>query len=167
MATMTDPMNALKQLQLALDRRLVSFEPCEIHTDVLVHVDEPTPGALRFTYAIIRGGKVQAISLFVLTEPVEEIPCFQMGWATRNSARGKGLASAITGKSVEEFSIGVGKHGLNQFYLEAIISDTNEASIRIAKKLLSEAPKRCTDSLSREPALQYLRLVSRVRWGQA
>jgi len=158
MASMTDPMNALVQLQLALDRRIVSLHPCEIHKDILVIVDQPN-GKPRYTYAKVNSGRVNSIAIFALTEPVKGIPCFQMGWATVESMRGQGLATDTTSKGVDELRNGLRKHGGGKFYLEAIVSDTNQPSNRLAKKLLSGSPVKCTDVFSGEPAAQYLRLI--------
>ncbi|MGB4336109.1 MAG: hypothetical protein WBJ41_14820 [Chromatiaceae bacterium] len=158
MSSMTDPMNALVELQRALDRWIVSLQPCEIHKDISVIFDQPN-GMPRYTYAKINNGKVQSIAVFALTQPVEGVPCFQLGWATVESIRGHGLATDTTTKGIDEFTNGLRKHGAGKFYLEAIVSDTNEPSNKIAKKLLSESPAKCTDSFSGEPAVQYLRIV--------
>lgn len=158
MSSMTDPINALVELQRALDKRIVSPHPCAIHKDISVIVDQPN-GAPRYTYTKVKNGKVQSIALFVLTEPVEGIPCFQMGWATVESLRDQGLATDTTTKGIDELRNGLKKHGVGKFYIEAIVSDSNQPSNRIAKKLLSDSPVKCTDSFSGEPAVQYLRMV--------
>lgn len=158
MSSMTDPMNALVELQRALDRRTVRPQPCEIHKDISVIFDQPN-GTPRYTYAKVNNGKVQSIAVFALTEPVEGIPCFQMGWATVESVRGQGLATDTTTKGIDEIRNGLKKHGAGKFYIEAIVSDSNQHSNKIAKKLLSDSPVKCTDSFSGEPAVQYLRMV--------
>jgi hypothetical protein len=152
-------MNALVQLQIALDNRLVTLHPCEIHNDICVIADRPN-GVPRYTYAKINDGKVQSIALFALTEPIEGIPCFQMGWATLESMRGRGLATETTIKAVDELRNGLRRHGADRFYLEAIVSDSNQPSNKLAKKLLSNAPKNCIDVFSGEPAVQYLRMLT-------
>ena len=158
MASMTDPMNALVQLQLALDRQIVSLHQCEIHKDILVIVDQPN-GKPRYTYAKVNSDRVNSIAIFALAEPVKGIPCFQMGWATVESMRGQGLATDTTSKGVDELQNRRRKHGGGKFYLEAIVADINQPSNRLAKKLLSGSPVRCTDVFSGEPAVQYLRLI--------
>ena len=78
MPSMTDPMNAFVELQRALDRWIVSLQPCEIHKDISVIFDQPN-GMPRYTYAKINNGAVQSIAVFALTQPVEGVPCFQLG----------------------------------------------------------------------------------------
>ncbi len=158
MPSMVDPMNALVELQRALDRRIVSLHPCEMHKDISVIFDQPN-GTSRYTYAKVNNGKVQSIAVFVLTEPVYGFPCFQMGWATVESMRGQGLATDTTTKGIDELRNGLRKHGAGKFCIEAIVSDSNHPSNKIAKKLLSDSPVKCTDSFSSEPAVQYLRMV--------
>ena len=156
---MTDPMSALVQLQIALDSHAISPAPCEIHKDILVEADQPS-GSPRYTYFKHKDSNVHAIALFTMTEPIEGTPCFQMGWATLESERGLGYATGVAKKGIEELAHGLRRHGITKFYLEAIISRTNEPSIRLATKLLSGSPKECTDSISSEPALQFIKLAS-------
>src|SRR5690349_2376816 len=106
MPVMTDPMNALLQLQLALDKRIVNVHRGDIHTDISVIADQPN-GVPRYTYAKIADGKVHCVSLFALTEPIDGIPCFQMGWATLESLRRRGLATDITTKGIDELRNGL------------------------------------------------------------
>jgi hypothetical protein len=156
--SMTDPMNALVQLQSALDGRIIQLRQCEIHKDVSVFVDHPR-GLPRFTYAKVKQGKVQSISLLVNIQPIDGALAFQMGWATLEPLRGRGLATDVVTKSIDELRSGLKRNGHDKFYLEAIISITNEHSNKLAKKLVSDSPVSCTDAVSGEPALQYLRLV--------
>lgn len=158
MPEMTNPMNALTQLQIALDNNVISPTSCELHKDILVEVDQPN-GLPRYTYFKHSKSKVQAIALFVLIEHIEGTPCFQMGWATLESVRNLGHATNIVEKGIDELKNGLQRHGIKIFYLEAIISSSNQASIKLATKLISDSPTECTDSFSGEPALQFLRLV--------
>ena len=114
MSGMTDPMDSLNLLQQALNENLVSFDPCEIHLEVAVHCDTPNNIA-RFTYAIFDGGVAQSIALFVMTEPVEGVPCFQMGWATIEVARENGLATSIVSKGLAELKSGMSEMVLISF----------------------------------------------------
>lgn len=160
MSEMTDPMNALIQLQVALDNHHISPSPCELHKDILVEADQPN-GVPRYTYFKHSESKVQAIALFALIEPVEGIPCFQIGWATLDSVRNLGYATDVIKKSISELTNGLMRHNITTFYLEAIISSSNQPSIKLATKLISGSPADCTDSFSGEPALQFLRLVKK------
>lgn len=159
MSAMTDPMNALVQLQFALENQIVELHPCEVHQDIRVVADRPN-GTPRYTYAKVGDGKVQSIALFVLTEPIDGLPCFQMGWATVESMRRGGLATEASTKGIEELRNGLKRHGIQKIYLEAIISGSNLPSNILAKRLLSGSPVSCTDAFSGEPAMRYLRMLS-------
>ena len=159
MPAMTDTMAALTSLQQALDNRLVMLQRCKLHPDLQVHLDEPSPGVSRFTYANISKGEVLAIAMFVVAEPVEGVPCFQLGYAVLDSARKAGLGSAIVAKSIEEISHGFKATPLKKFYVEAVVGRGNLPSNKIAAKVLAARPTEITDVFSGEAALQYLRLV--------
>lgn len=158
MPSMIDPMDSLKFLQQAIDENFISFLPCDIHSEVVVHSDTPndTP---RFTYAILDGQVAQSVALFVLTQPVEGVHCFQMGWATIKAIRGKGLATNVVSKGLAELKNGMKQNGIEKFYIEAIIAESNTESIKIATRLFSKEPRQCTDSYSGASALQFLKFA--------
>lgn len=158
MSEMTNPMNALVQLQMALDEGVVRLHPCDIHRDISVIADKPN-GTVRYTYAKVSNGTVQSIALFALIDPIDGIPCFQLGWATLEALQGRGLATDTVANGMDELVNGLKRHGDGKFYFEAVVSESNVPSQAIAKRLLSESPVKCTDVYSGEAALQYLRLV--------
>jgi hypothetical protein len=94
-----------------------------------------------------------------VTEPVEGVPCFQLGYAVLDSARNAGLGSAIVAKSIEEISDGFKATPLKKFYVEAVVGRDNLPSNKIAAKVLAGKATEITDVFSGEPALRYLRLV--------
>jgi hypothetical protein len=159
MPVMTDPMAALNSLQQVIDNRLVVLQRCKVHRGLQLLLDEPAPGKTRFTYANISNGKVIAIAMFALADRVNGVPCFQLGYAVLESMRNTGLGEATVRKSIEEISKGFKATPLQRFYVEAIVGVSNIPSNKIATKILSPAPTECTDALSGQPALQYLRLV--------
>ena len=155
---MTDPMESLIGLQEALIARTVQLQKCELHPSVKVLLDHPndTP---RFTYAIIEDNKVQAIALFVLTEPVSGIPCFQIGYAVIEKMRNKGIGKKILAQAIEELTHGLSRSPMKEFYLEAVVSTSNDSSNNIATKLISATLKCDKDAYSGEQAYQYLRKI--------
>lgn len=155
---MTDPMDALNGLQSALDAKSVQLQSCEVHRNLRVFLDHPM-GTPRFTYALIEGGKVNAVALFVLIDPVEGVPCWQIGYAVVAQMRGKGLGTRILSNAIEELQNGLKRTPMKEFYLEAVVSPNNEASNKIARRVLSATPVPGTDQFVDEPALQYLRKV--------
>ncbi len=155
---MTDPMNALEQLQIALDKGVVQLTPCEIHKELGVIADQPN-GTPRFTYALMKKGKVQGVSLFALAEPIEGLPCFNIGYAVIENVRGKGIASELVRKGIDKLRNGFKRNGIAEFYIEAVVSVTNEPSNRLASKLISDTPKSGSDCFSGEESFQYVRKV--------
>lgn len=153
---MTDPMEALKGLQSALDAGTVQLQRCDLHSDIQVLLDDAN-GTPRFTYAQIDEGKVLAVAILILVQPIEGVRCFQLGYAVTESMRGKGIGSGIVKKAIDEFENGLGRTAMKEFFIEAIVSDGNVASNQIAKQLISDSPEACTDFYSKEPAYQYLR----------
>lgn len=158
MPQMTDPMNALVSLQQALNQRSVFLQPCEIHKELRVLADQPN-GRSRITYAKMNKEIVEAVALVVLTEPIEGVPCFQLGYAVIESMRRQKLASSTVAQAVDELRNGMRRQGVAQFYLEAVVSPSNVPSNKLAQRLLSDSPVSCNDVFSGEPALQYLRKV--------
>jgi hypothetical protein len=102
---------------------------------------------------------VIAIAIFIVTEPIDGIPCFQTGYAVRESERRKGLGLQTLESSLAELRHGMSRTPMVEFYVEAVVGTANEASNRIAAKLLSDQPEAITDEISDESAWQYLRLV--------
>ncbi len=149
-------MFALNGLQSALDAGAVQLRPCDLHPQMKMMMDEPT-GKPRFTYALVDGGKVQAVALFALVDPNEGLNCFKVGFAVLEKLRGKGVASRILQQSIDELRNGLGRTPMKEFYVEAIVSTGNDASNAICRKILSASPSSCVDAFSKEPALQYLR----------
>lgn len=152
---MTDPMDALNGLQAALNAKTVQLQRCELHPEVGVLLDTPR-GTPRFTYAQVQDGNVQAIALFVVVDGVEGLPCFQVGYAVAEPMRGQGLSSKILRQGIDELRHGLSRTPMREFYLEAVVSDANIASNKIARRLISDSPKPCNDDFSGEPAQQYL-----------
>lgn len=152
---MTDPMNSLNGLQLALNAGTIQLSKCDVHPRLKVLLDLPNNIA-RFTYAQVDGNSVQAVALLVMTEPVEGLPCFQLGYAVTESLRGQGIGSKITQQAIDELVNGLSRTPMKEFYLEAIVACENHASNNILKRLISEPPKPCKDGFSGEPAFQYL-----------
>jgi len=159
MSAMVDPMKALVQLQEALDSHRVLPVRCELHPDLQVIFDQPL-GGLRITYAHIESEKVISVSVFALADPIDGVPCFNIGYAVIEDMRQRGLATDVVSKGIEELTNGFRRNGTEKFYIEAVVSDSNTPSNRLARKLLSNSPVPCTDVHSGEPALQYVRLMS-------
>lgn len=158
MSNMTDPMNALISLQNATNNGYNELMPCDPFPDIQVVFDRPN-GRDRFTYVNIQSGQIQAFCTFVMVDPINETPCFNIGYAVPEQYRNCGLAKEIIEKSIAEISNGFARHNIKRLYIEAVIGTSNEYSTKLAERFISSTPEECTDSVSGLPALAYSRLI--------
>lgn len=158
MPTLTDPMNALIDLQRALASKQVTLRACSVHKELGVILDEPM-GVPRFTYASVERRIVRAVGLLAQTEPIDGVPCFQLGYAVEESSRRRGLGQSIAAAAIDELRFGLSRHSVKQFYVEAVVAVSNAPSNKIARRLLSESPTAGIDTGSKESILQYVKLL--------
>ncbi|MGJ8654358.1 MAG: GNAT family N-acetyltransferase [Opitutaceae bacterium] len=156
---MPDLSAALESFQDALSNQQINPEPCELYENLYLLKDD-ADGRLRMTYARIVEGKVLGMVAYVPVEPVDSIPCFNVGYAVDAEDRRKGIGSEILEESLSEIENGLRHHGNGQYYIEAVISVENEASNKIARKHLSDTPKQIVCMYSGEDALQYFKLYT-------
>ncbi len=159
MPELTNPMDALRTLQPAIDRGEVHLQPCTLHKDLWVLLDFPN-GEPRTTYAALENGVVQCIVQFVPAERIEGLPCLSLGCATMEGARNRSLATGTLTKAIEEMRSGLKRIGIGRFYVEAVVSTSNEPSQKVAARVVSPQPTAGTDDISGEPILQYVKLIS-------
>jgi hypothetical protein len=152
-----DPMDALVSLQREV-RRGMPTNSTELSPGVRVVLDQPN-GVIRYTYARIEHGRVKSIAIFVHHEPINGVPCFNLGYAVPEAYRNQGWACMIIEQGIQELRRGLGRHGAKSFYVEAVVGTDNLASQRVASKIISDSPVEGTDSESGEPVLQFTRLV--------
>ncbi|QIT54906.1 GNAT family N-acetyltransferase [Aquisalimonas sp. 2447] len=155
---MADPMDTLSKLQEALDAGVVTLSPCSIHKE-LGFIDDEPGGTPRFTYVFLKHRQVVAISVFAFTEMVDNVPCFQVGYAVREEYRNAGLGATILAKGIDELKRTLSGTPIRRFFLEAVVSSSNTASMKIAYRNISNFPREITDSFSGEDALQYRKNV--------
>lgn len=154
-----DPMEALVSLQREV-RRGMPTNPTGQGSEVRVVLDQPN-GVTRYTYARIEHGRVKAIALFVHHEPIDGIACFNVGYAVPEAYRQRGWAKQIVEAGIQELSAGLGRHGVTQFYVEAVVGKENIASQRVASAVFGSEPIEGLDSESGLPVFSYTRLVKR------
>jgi hypothetical protein len=97
--------------------------------------------------------------VLALCEPIEGVPCFQIGYAVPKEYRGQGRAKGIVDAAIAELKHGLGRNKIHSFYVEAIVGTDNEASKHVAATTISATPVAVTDKYSGLPALQYVRKV--------
>jgi hypothetical protein len=159
MASMTNPMDALVSFQQALLRGEISLRAGELDPDLYVHADNPAPGVSRITYVRLDRQTVKAFANIVSTEPMDGLPCFQVGVAVPVPYRGKGYAKSTIAAAVAELKQGLSRNKIPSFYVEAVVSIDNEPSKRVAAATISSTPTAVTDEDSGLPALQYVRKI--------
>jgi hypothetical protein len=153
--TMTDPSDALRSFQQALVDGEIQLQRGKIDSELFVHSDRPQ-GEMRLTYVRLQRQTVTALAIAVLTEPIEGIPCFQLGVAVPEPYRGQGRAKSIVEAAIIEMKSGLARNNIRAFYVEAIVGTHNEASQHVAAATISTTPVAVTDEFSGLPALQYL-----------
>ncbi|HDS1721730.1 N-acetyltransferase [Pseudomonas putida] len=156
---LTDPMDALVSLQQAV-RRGFPTDPTGQGKDIRVVHDNPN-GIPRYTYARIEHGRVKAIAILHVHAPIDGIACFALGYAVPEAYRNRGWAKQIVEAGIQELSAGLGRHGVEQFYVEAVVGQDNIASQRVANAVVSSEHTEGTDSESGLPVFSYTRLVKR------
>jgi hypothetical protein len=157
---MTDPSDALVSFQqVLLSGSPITLQKGALDPDLFVHLDQPG-GLTRFTYVRLDRRTVTALVMLVVTDPMEGIPCFQIGYAVPEIYRGQGRAKSAVQAAIAEL-----KHGLSRshpdatFYVEAVIGTDNDASNQVAAATISASPDAITDKVSGLPALHYVRKV--------
>lgn len=162
MPDMTDPMDALIDFRRAVVQREIRVQPADFHPDIFVHVDQPA-GAPRYTYALVEGGEVTAVALLALTEPIEGVPTFQLGYAVMETRRGCGRAQRIAVAAIDEICRGLLRNGIPKLYFEAVVDRENIVSLHIAEKVIGGPPTEFLDHDSGVPVIQFQRLVDSNR----
>jgi hypothetical protein len=158
LAKMTDPSDALTSFQQALRDGLIEVHAGTIDPELYVHLDHPN-GTPRFTYGRHKGDVITALVVLAMCEPIDGVPCFQIGYAVPEDYRSQGRAKSIVDAAIAELKHGLGRNKIDSFYVEAIVGVDNEASKRVATTTISTTPVAVTDKYSGLPALQYLRKV--------
>ena len=96
--------------------------------------------------------------MYVMNGLSEGKPYFQVGYAVAEDARGRGIAQKILRLSIDEMTAGF-KQTIPSFYVEAVVSESNRASKRVAEKVIGGAPEAITDNHSGESAVRYTMTV--------
>jgi hypothetical protein len=158
---MTDPFAALESFQEAFANGVLSLQRGVIDPELFIHVDHPNGSTRRFTYVRLDRRTVTALVMFVLVDPLEGSPCFQIGYAVPERYRAQGRAKDIVVAAIAELKRGLTGNGVPAFYVEAVVGTDNEPSMRVAAATLSTSPVQITDHVSGLPALQYLLKVEK------
>jgi hypothetical protein len=157
MAAMTDPTSSLTSFRDMFALGALPVQRGALDPTLVVLVDAPT-GTPRFTYARIEENEVTALAIFATVEPLDGVPCFQLGYAVLDGKRGHGRAARLIRAAIEEMRNGWRRAGVKSFFVEAIIDRNNAASNRVATSVIAVQPEAITDAFTGTPANRYLRL---------
>ena len=158
---MIDPMDTLKAFQGAYSQGLTPLQAGTLHPNVMVHMDEPAPGVMRFTYVILDAANVIALACLAPTDPLEGKMAFQIAYAVLPQHRKKGLGRKVSEAAIAEIEHGFRRNNIPAFYIEASVDDDNEASHRLAQSLFGESAQSGTDKPTGRPLKLYRKLVGK------
>lgn len=154
LSQMTDPTNALVSFQEALSAGGLHLERGRVDPTVYLHIDQ-AQGQTRFTYVHLDGKTVTAFVSFVLNGAFEGHPNLAAGYAVPEPYRNQGKAKTILAAGIAEMQNGFRGHP--PFYVEAVVSEKNVASLKVAEAVLGGEAERIKDSHSGEPAVRFAR----------
>lgn len=150
---MVDPYHGLVSYQQALLQGLIHPSRCKVHKALTVLLDD-VPDGKRITYALVEGTTVKATVVFTPNGLFEGKPCFQVGYAVAEPLRGQGLGAQVLRMSIEELTEGFRKI-IPNFYIEAVVSPSNLASLRIAETVIGGTREQIVDQHSGENAIRF------------
>ena len=153
---MTDPLDALLSFQQALLNGEIRLHAGELDPELYVHASQ-SGDAPQFTYVRLQGLMVKGFVVMAMTEPKDDLPCFQASVAIPEAYRGQGSAKNILEAAMAELKNGLSRNNAHSLYVEVIAGDDNEACKRLAESTISKTPVAVRDDVSGEPALQYVR----------
>ncbi|MDE1153006.1 MAG: hypothetical protein PW788_10765 [Micavibrio sp.] len=156
---MTNPSTALKLFQNDVLENKIPLQRGQVDSNLFVCCDEPN-GRLRFNYMRIERQIITAFVMFVSVNPIDGIPCFNIGYAVPEKCQKQGRAKEVVNTAISEMQTGFGLAGVVSLYIEAIVETSNIASQKVAAHTLSLEPKSIIDQFSNLPALQYIRKVN-------
>ncbi|WP_370198613.1 GNAT family N-acetyltransferase [Bradyrhizobium diazoefficiens] len=158
---MTDPSTALTSFQQALLGGEIELQRGALDPNLYVYSDNPE-GVARLTYVRLDGKTVTAFASFVICDPIDGTPCFQLGYAVPEAYRNRGHAKDVVTAAIAEMRHGFKRAGIPAFHVEAIVGADNAASLRVAEQTISTSPTAITDQFSGVPAFQYVRQIAQA-----
>lgn len=136
MNDLQNPMTGFKLLEQAFSEgfRMHHVSGTE---DIYIEIDQGLIG-LRYTYARLKGLKVQQLVVLDQVQPLNGFPCFSLFYGTLEELRGNGLTPPFIQNILMQFKKDLHAHYGKHYYIESLIETNNEASLNIARKLFGE-----------------------------
>lgn len=141
-----NPMTGFKLLEQAFSQGF-RMRPVSGTKDLFVEIDQGLRSE-RFTYARLKGLKVQQLVVLDENEPLNGFPCFCLFYGTLESLRGQGLTSPFIRQCLDQFKKDLRPHYGSRYYIESLIETDNEPSLAIARKLFGEPSHDGVDQIS-------------------
>lgn len=141
-----NPMTGFKLLEQAFSQGF-RMRPVSGTQDLFVEIDQGLRSE-RFTYARLKGLKVQQLVVLDENEPLNTLPCFCLFYGTLESLRGQGLTSPFIRQCLDQFKKDLRPHYGRNYYIESLIETDNEPSLAIAGKLFGEPSHDGVDQIS-------------------
>ena len=160
MTSMVDPYTGFESYQQAIKDGVIHPRPCVLHKKLTVLFDD-VPDGKRITYALVDDKKVKATIIFAPNGFFEGKPCFQIGYAVDKEFRQQGIAKQALRMAIEELTHNFNK-SIPSFFIEAIVSPSNLASLHIAENIVGGTRDEIVDRLSSEKAIRFTRQVGLV-----
>ena len=156
---MSDPMRGLLSLQEEISNNRIALLKCK-SSELHMFFDKPE-GIPRFTYVKINEGEILSFCNFVLVEPIDKTPCFQIGYAVPEKFQNKGFGKEIAKLALIEFLTNMFRaFDSKSLYIESVISIDNLPSQKITDYILSTEPEQNIDPSSNEKMFCYQKLFS-------
>lgn len=144
-----NPMTGFKLLEQAFAEGFrMSLVPGS--KDLYVEIDKGLRSE-RYTYARLKGLKVQQLVVLDENDPLNGLPCFCLFYGTLEELRGQGLTAPFIQEVLEQFKRDLRPWYGAHYYIESLIETDNEPSLAIARKLFGEPSHDGVDSLSGAP----------------
>lgn len=161
MPTIVDPYPALVSFRQALDAGEIRLAPSRKTPDLYSYADNPTGTVPRLTFVHLGGSIVSALVMLAHAEPYKGRPCYGVGYAVPPKYRGQGRAKKLLAAVVQDMRMMLkGGGGPRSVFLEAVVSQSNLASQKVAEYILGPKNNTGHDELSGEPIFQYLLKVN-------
>ncbi|MFA6155528.1 hypothetical protein [Mesorhizobium sp.] len=152
-----DPALSLEAFQQAIMTGEVILDSGSVDPDLYVLRDQPARGCPRFTFARIReDATVTAFAVAILAEPLEGLPCFQIGYAVPKRFQKQGRAKAIVDAALAELQNDLAD-AIPEYFVAAVVSADSPISQAVASASISARPQVVIDQSSNVPAFQYMR----------
>jgi RimJ/RimL family protein N-acetyltransferase len=155
MKTMPDMAAALRSFQSEYRRGGLRLQAGILDQNLWLCKDNPTGQNARMTYVKLSGKTVTALVAFTWVEPIDGIPCAQIGYAVPEKLRKQGRAKEAVNAALADLQHGLRERaGILAFFVEAIVAADNEPSLRVAEQTISVSS---TAVEAQVPALRFLR----------